>query len=59
MISRKSKSNCPAVRAVNDYMRHSGFSPSADQVNGFCSLVAGWTSPPTPEHFQDYLAGAL
>lgn len=59
MIARKSKSKCPAVRAVNDYMRHSGLSPSFDQVQGFIELVHDWTEAPTPEHFQDYLAGAL
>lgn len=59
MIARKSKSKCPAVRAVNDYMRHSGLSPSVDQIQGFIALVADWATPPTPEHFQGYLAGEL
>lgn len=56
MIKRVSKSKCPAVRAVNDWMRHSGASPSADDVNAFIAAANGCLVECTPEAFGEFLA---
>lgn len=56
MIARVSKSRCPSVRAVNDWMRHTGLTPSADAVNAFIAAADGCLVECTPEAFGVFQA---